>query len=392
MVKREPGSGPESRGDAMTQTQFQRVRQNANVAVMVGRAPWEVSSSDPTVGFKLERLLVDSVPGILPDDLHPETSKSDAEGLEEIAATPMRDAVSQYLFEICQVPLLTLAEEIDLGRRIEEGRQAMVTLKASPSKLTERGKRDLERLVSDADLARQQLIEANLRLVVSHAKRYAWHSLDLLDLIQEGNRGLMRAVDRFEVSRGFKFSTYASWWIRQSIQRALADQGRMIRLPVHVNETMTKLSKIRMRLEQELGRAPTSAELAEATGVNWTEARIEMMRRYDHEPASLENLLWDDGETRLSDTIPSDEGDSPIEHATTQYLNEELERALDSLEPREALVVSLRNGLADGHAYTLEDIGKELHLTRERVRQIESSALRQLRYQKRLQHLRAFLE
>jgi RNA polymerase primary sigma factor len=376
----------------MTQTRYQSVRPNSNFAVMVDRAPWEEASADPKPGFDLERLLVDSERGYLQPELQPKTFNSDAEGLEEIAATPTRDAMAQYLFEIGQVPLLTLAEEIDLGRRLEEGRQAMIMLKAPTSNLTERKKRDLERLVSDADLARQQLTEANLRLVVSHAKRYAWHSLDLLDLIQEGNRGLMRAVDRFEVSRGFKFSTYASWWIRQSIQRALADQGRMIRLPVHVNETMTKLSKIRMRLEQELGRAPTNAELVEEIGANWTEARIEMMKRYDHEPASLENLLWDDGETRLSDTIPGDEGDSPIEHATTQYLNEELERALDSLEPREALVVSLRNGLADGHAYTLEEIGKELHLTRERVRQIESSALRQLKYQKRMQQLRAFLE
>lgn len=383
----------------MTQFQTQTTAPNRQRAHIVDRACWEnvadlnlSPESDPTVGLGLEKLFTSSEEVRAERILQTEMPELDEEGIETTAAIPIRDAVAQYLFEIGQVPLLTLAEEIDLGRRLEEGRRAVNALKAPAVNLTEREKRDLERLVSDSELARQQLIEANLRLVVSHAKRYAWHSLDLLDLIQEGNRGLMRAVDRFEVNRGFKFSTYATWWIRQSIQRALADQGRMIRVPVHVNETMTKLSKIRMRLEQELGRTPTNAELAEEIGPNWTEGRVELLKSYDREPASLENLLWDDGETRLSDTIPTGEDDSPIEHATMQFLNEELERALDALEPREALVVSLRNGLADGHAYTLEDIGKELHLTRERVRQIESSALRQLKYQKRLQSLRSFLE
>jgi RNA polymerase primary sigma factor len=372
----------------MSQIQFQNSERH--FVALVDRVSWEVADADLTVGLKFDGLFTDQwMTSQL--KLQSETPL-DAEGIEEPPVEQTRDAVAQYLFEIGQVPLLTLAEEIDLGRRLEEGRHAVNTLKAQAANLTEREKRDLERLVNDSKLARQELIEANLRLVVSHAKRYTWHSLDLLDLIQEGNRGLMRAVDRFEVSRGFKFSTYATWWIRQSIQRALADQGRMIRLPVHVNETMTKLSKVRMRLEQELGRAPTNAELAEETGPDWTEARVEALKSYDREPASLESLLWDDGETRLADTIPSDETDSPIEHATLYYLNEELEQALDALEPREALVVSLRNGLADGHAHTLEDIGKELHLTRERVRQIESSALRQLKYQNRTQQLRSFLE
>ena len=378
----------------MTQTQVQDPQ--PHLAAFVDRAPWEASSDDPVVGLESDGLFADR--WVQPRPTSPSETFSETfdaapteEGTDE-PAEPMRDAVAQYLYEIGRVPLLTLAEEIDLGRRLEVGRQAMNSLKAPASNLGERERRDLERLVSDSDLARQQLIEANLRLVVSHAKRYAWHNLDVLDLIQEGNRGLMRAVDRFEVSRGFKFSTYASWWIRQSIQRALADQGRTIRLPVHGNETMSKVSKVRLRLEQELGRFPTNAELAGEIGPNWTEARIEALKGYDREPGSLEHLLWDDGETRLSDTIPSDENESPLEHATWQFLNEELEQALDALEPREALVVSLRNGLTDGHAYTLEDIGKELHLTRERVRQIESRALRQLKYQKRTQQLRSFLE
>lgn len=371
-----------------------RPRNHTTTAVLEP-APWD-ETSEPTLetaqptDFDLDAILSEPVEAQV--EPAPEANESDDEAANDQPDAPHRDAIRQYLHEITRVPLLTLAEEIDLGRRLEVGRMAAKTLQENAA-LTDRQHRDYERQVQDGELAKQQLVEANLRLVVSTAKRYARHNLPLLDLIQEGNRGLIRATEKFEVSRGFKFSTYATWWIKQAIQRALADQGRTIRIPVHLNETMTKLSRIRLQLEQELGREPAFTEIAKEMGAGWTPERIEEILGYDRNLSSLETPIGDEGDAQLSDFIPGNEDDSPIEHTTRQLLSEEIEQAIDSLEPREALVVRLRNGLVDGSQHTLDEIGKQLRITRERVRQIEDKALRKLKYREgRTRRLRDFLE
>ena len=357
---------------------------------IAGQARETIPETDAPTDFDLGAILGEAAEA--PLEPAPEPEPGEPEPGDAADGARHRDAIRQYLHEIARVPLLSLAEEIDLGRRLELGRAARGALQANAA-LTDRQRRDLERQVQDGELARQQLTEANLRLVVSTAKRYARHHLPLLDLIQEGNRGLMRATEKFEVSRGFKFSTYATWRIRQAIQRAIADQARTIRIPVHLNETLSKLSRIRLQLEQELGREPEYTEIAKEMGAGWTPERLTVILGYDRTPASLETPIGEDGEAQLSDFIPADEADSPVEHAVHRLLNEEVERAIESLEPREALVVRLRNGLTDGSPHTLEEIGKRLHLTRERVRQIEERALRKLKYREvRARRLHDFLE
>ncbi|MBZ9749577.1 RNA polymerase sigma factor RpoD [Deinococcus sp. HMF7604] len=302
------------------------------------------------------------------------------------------DPVRQYLHEIGRVPLLTLEEEIALARRIEEGEEARKVLDEDLD-LDDRGRRRLMRQMEDGAAARQGLIEANLRLVVSIAKKYTGRGLGFLDLIQEGNQGLIRAVEKFEYRRRYKFSTYATWWIRQAINRAIADQARTIRIPVHMVETINKLTRTARQLQQELSREATYEEIAEAMGPGWDAAKVEEVQKVSQEPVSLETPIGDEKDSFYGDFIPDENLDSPVENAAKTLLSEELEKALSKLTEREAMVLKFRKGLVDGREHTLEEVGQRFSVTRERIRQIENKALRKLKYhESRTRKLRDFLD
>jgi RNA polymerase primary sigma factor len=303
------------------------------------------------------------------------------------------DPVRQYLHEIGRVSLLTLEEEISLARRIEEGEAAQKRLDEEGEGLPERTKRGLKRVVEDGEMARQHLIEANLRLVVSIAKKYTGRGLSFLDLIQEGNQGLIRAVEKFEYRRRYKFSTYATWWIRQAINRAIADQARTIRIPVHMVETINKLTRTARQLQQELSREPTYEEVADAMGPGWNAEKVEEVFKVSQEPVSLETPIGDEKDSFYGDFIPDDNVESPVDQASKTLLSEELEKALDKLTERESMVLKFRKGLVDGREHTLEEVGAHFGVTRERIRQIENKALRKLKYhESRTRKLRDFLD
>ncbi len=313
---------------------------------------------------------------------------------DDVPRAVSNDPVRQYLHEIGRVPLLSLEEEISLARRIEEGEEAKKLLEEEDvDTLEERRHRLLRRRAEDGAAARQALIEANLRLVVSIAKKYTGRGLGFLDLIQEGNQGLIRAVEKFEYKRRYKFSTYATWWIRQAINRAIADQARTIRIPVHMVETINKLTRTARQLQQELSREATYEEIAEAMGPGWDAAKVEEVQKVSQEPVSLETPIGDEKDSFYGDFIPDDNLDSPVENAAKTLLSEELEKALGKLTEREAMVLKLRKGLIDGREHTLEEVGQYFNVTRERIRQIENKALRKLKYhESRTRKLRDFLD
>ena len=295
-------------------------------------------------------------------------------------AASTSDPVRQYLQEIGKVRLLTLEEEISLARRYEEGRAAETKLAEEGATLTERAQRALKRIVEDGELAKGQLTEANLRLVVSIAKKYRNRGLGFMDTVQEGNQGLIRAVEKFDYRKGFKFSTYATWWIRQAINRALADQGRTIRIPVHMGETLNKLNRVKRELHQDLGRDPTFAELAHTMGPDWTADRVEEVFQLTREPVSLETPVGEEDDSFYGDFIADETLESPLELASQNAMSEQLSSALEKLNEREAMVLKLRHGLIDDREHTLEEVGQQLGVTRERIRQIENKALRKLKY------------
>ncbi len=312
---------------------------------------------------------------------------------EETGRLSTNDPVRQYLHEIGRVALLTLEEEIDLARRVEEGEEAKKAFAELPDDAEERARRTLKRKGQDGDAARQHLIEANLRLVVSIAKKYTGRGMSFLDLIQEGNQGLIRAVEKFEYKRRYKFSTYATWWIRQAINRAIADQARTIRIPVHMVETINKLTRTARQLQQELSREPSFEEIAEAMGPGWNAEKVEEVLKVSQEPVSLETPIGDEKDSFYGDFIPDDNLDTPVDNAAKSLLSEELEKALAKLTEREAMVLKLRKGLIDGREHTLEEVGQYFNVTRERIRQIENKALRKLKYhESRTRKLRDFLD
>ncbi|MEI3316049.1 MAG: RNA polymerase sigma factor RpoD [Eggerthellaceae bacterium] len=304
------------------------------------------------------------------------------------------DPVRMYLKEIGKVSLLTAAEEVDLAMKIEAGVEAMTQLDASEEEggvpLERRERRRLSRIEQVGLDAKQQLIEANLRLVVSIAKRYVGRGMLFLDLIQEGNLGLIRAVEKFDYTKGFKFSTYATWWIRQAITRAIADQARTIRIPVHMVETINKLVRIQRQLLQSLGREPTPEEIAEEMGL--TPERVREIQKISQEPVSLETPIGEEEDSQLGDFIEDDAAVVPPDAASFSMLQEQLAKTLEGLAERERKVITLRFGLEDGHPRTLEEVGREFGVTRERIRQIESKTLAKLRHPSRSQKLKDYLE
>jgi RNA polymerase primary sigma factor len=300
------------------------------------------------------------------------------------------DTVALYLKEISRIPLLTAAEEVQLAKAIERGKKAADRLVQHQSQPNGCSPERLKKTIRLGQQARRKLIEANFRLVVSIAKKYIGHGVSFMDLIQEGNIGLIRAVEKFEYQRGFKFSTYATWWIRQAVSRALSDQGRTIRVPVHMGERITQLSRVSRELVQKNGHEPTEEEIAEAMGVSMR--LLERIRQAALYPFSLEMEVGEDTDSTLGDFIEDNNNTPPDDSTVQRLLCERVDDVLGSLTAREGRVLQLRFGLQDGRAYTLEEVGQKFGVTRERIRQIEAKALSKLRHPRRSRRLRDFLE
>jgi RNA polymerase primary sigma factor len=311
-----------------------------------------------------------------------------ADGVDLDDQTPaMGDSVHTYLKSIGRTSLLTAEQEVDLAKRIEAGLFAEHKLDSEPE-LDPELRRDLELVAEDGRRAKAHMLEANLRLVVSVAKKYSDRGLSLLDVVQEGNLGLIRAVEKFDYTKGYKFSTYAMWWIRQAIQRGFADSARTIRLPVHVLEMLSKLSRVERDMHQRLGREPTPEELA--VELDRTPDQIEELLRTSRQPISLDSTIGEDGETSIGDLIEDVDAPEASELVDRQLMAEQLRSALDALTPREATIMAMRFGLYDGNPHTLDEIGRALGLTRERIRQLEKQSLSKLRHPSRAQPLLDF--
>lgn len=323
-------------------------------------------------------------------ELEEEPEQEDASAADEesyFRAVEIDDAIGLYLKEIGQVPLLTQEEEIELAKRMERGRQAEKELQKNG--LEPQRCRELQALVEDGLAARDHLIRANARLVISVAKKYIGRGVSFLDLIQEGNIGLIRAANKFNYRLGHKFSTYATWWIRQAVTRAIADQSRTIRVPVHMGDQINRLTRVSHRLTQELGREPTSEELAQTMDI--PTQKVEQMITFARRPLSLDMPTDDEEESALGDFIEDERAVVPVEAVSASMLRDVIMEILQELPPREVRVLQLRYGLIDGEMYTLEEVGKKLGVTRERVRQIEAQALSRLRHPAHARRLKDFL-
>ena len=320
-------------------------------------------------------------------------SRSRVRGIDASTVMLTGDPVRMYLKEIGKVDLLTASEEVDLAMKIEAGLEATEKLEASEAgelELTRSEMRRLTRIENVGLEAKQALISANLRLVVSIAKRYVGRGMLFLDLIQEGNLGLIRAVEKFDYQKGFKFSTYATWWIRQAITRAIADQARTIRIPVHMVETINKLVRVQRQLLQDLGRDPTPEEIG--AEMDMSADRVREIQKISQEPVSLETPIGEEEDSQLGDFIEDSQAIVPPDAASFSMLQEQLTQVLDSLADRERKVIELRFGLVDGHPRTLEEVGREFGVTRERIRQIESKTLAKLRHPSRSSKLKDYIE
>jgi RNA polymerase primary sigma factor len=320
-------------------------------------------------------------------------SRSRVRGIDASTVMLTGDPVRMYLKEIGKVDLLTASEEVDLAMKIEAGLEATEKLEAADAgeiELTRAEMRRLTRIENVGLEAKQALISANLRLVVSIAKRYVGRGMLFLDLIQEGNLGLIRAVEKFDYQKGFKFSTYATWWIRQAITRAIADQARTIRIPVHMVETINKLVRVQRQLLQDLGRDPTPEEIG--AEMDMSADRVREIQKISQEPVSLETPIGEEEDSQLGDFIEDSQAIVPPDAASFSMLQEQLTQVLDSLADRERKVIELRFGLVDGHPRTLEEVGREFGVTRERIRQIESKTLAKLRHPSRSSKLKDYIE
>jgi RNA polymerase primary sigma factor len=317
-------------------------------------------------------------------------AEDDAPAQQVVTAGATADPVKDYLKQIGKVALLNAAQEVELAERIEAGLYAEQKLKRDESIAKTKAGRELAIIAEDGRAAKDHLLEANLRLVVSLAKRYTGRGMLFLDLIQEGNLGLIRAVEKFDYAKGYKFSTYATWWIRQAITRAMADQARTIRIPVHMVEVINKLARVQRQMLQDLGREPTPEELAKE--LDMTPEKVVEVQKYGREPISLHTPLGEDGDSEFGDLIEDSEAVVPADAVSFTLLQEQLHSVLDTLSEREAGVVSMRFGLEDGQPKTLDEIGKVYGVTRERIRQIESKTMSKLRHPSRSQVLRDYLD
>ncbi|WP_420359366.1 RNA polymerase sigma factor [Ornithinimicrobium humiphilum] len=344
----------------------------------------EAASEDGTVGTKTAAVTKDDDSFVLST-----ADEDDAPAQQVVTAGATADPVKDYLKQIGKVALLNAEQEVELAKRIEAGLFAEEKLN-SGEKLDAKLKRELWWIAQDGKNAKNHLLEANLRLVVSLAKRYTGRGMLFLDLIQEGNLGLIRAVEKFDYTKGYKFSTYATWWIRQAITRAMADQARTIRIPVHMVEVINKLARVQRQMLQDLGREPTPEELAKE--LDMTPEKVVEVQKYGREPISLHTPLGEDGDSEFGDLIEDSEAVVPADAVSFTLLQEQLHSVLDTLSEREAGVVSMRFGLSDGQPKTLDEIGKVYGVTRERIRQIESKTMSKLRHPSRSQVLRDYLD
>ncbi len=324
----------------------------------------------------------------VPIHMRPGTESEERETFD-LSTISSDDTVGLYLKEMARVPLLTTEEEVDLAKRIERGNFAETKMAKLNGNCPPQLRAKLESQIHDAQAARNHLIKANTRLVVSIAKKYMGRGVPFLDLIQEGNLGLMKAVEKFDYHRGYRFSTYATWWIRQAITRAIADQARTIRVPVHMSDRIRRLYKFARRLEQELGRKPTPEEIAELMGVD--SRKVQWMMRVSWRPLSLETPVGEEEDSELGSFVEDEATPTPTQSTYENLLREKVEDVLSTLSPREARILRLRFGLHNGRSYTLEEVGQKFGLTRERIRQIEGKALRRLRHPRRARQLRDYL-
>jgi len=375
-------------------------------ATVVLDAPDELDPSDIPADVELEEVPVDAEADAESEtDAEPpepesseftwdeEESEALRQARKDAEMTASADSVRAYLKQIGKVALLNAEEEVDLAKRIEAGLYAserLRQLEVAGDKLPLQQRRDLNWIVRDGERAKNHLLEANLRLVVSLAKRYTGRGMAFLDLIQEGNLGLIRAVEKFDYTKGYKFSTYATWWIRQAITRAMADQARTIRIPVHMVEVINKLGRIQRELLQDLGREPTPEELAKEMDI--TPDKVLEIQQYAREPISLDQTIGDEGDSQLGDFIEDSEAVVAVDAVSFTLLQDQLQSVLHTLSEREAGVVKLRFGLTDGQPRTLDEIGQVYGVTRERIRQIESKTMSKLRHPSRSQVLRDYLD
>jgi RNA polymerase primary sigma factor len=330
---------------------------------------------------------VDDEGASLKDEEPEEDDREDEEETFDLTGIASDDTVGLYLKEMARVPLLTTDQEVRLARLLVKGKTARIKLSKNGHRESERIR--LEKIIEEARLAREHLIKANTRLVVSIAKKYIGRGVPFLDLIQEGNLGLMKAVEKFDYTRGFRFSTYATWWIRQTITRAIADQGRTIRVPVHMSDRIRRLYKAARELEQAHGRKPSPEEIAEELELE--PRKVQWMLKVSWQPLSLENPVGEEEDNELGSFIEDDTTPTPTQSVYQNLLHEKLEQVLGTLPPREARILRLRFGLVNGQSYTLEEVGQKFGLTRERIRQIEGKALRRLRHPRRSRQLRDYL-
>jgi len=348
---------------------------------------FESSSSDDDDDYEESYLEMDEFS--FEEEFSPEEIDEDEDYLLEsydLSGLSSNDTIGLYLKEMARVPLLNMEEEVDLAMRLEAGLDAEKKLRKKPD---HKRADEWRFLAQDGRLAREHLIKANTRLVVSIAKKYMSRGVPFLDLIQEGNLGLMKAVEKFDYRRGYRFSTYATWWIRQTITRAIADQGRTIRVPVHMSDRIRKLYRVARELEQELGRKPSLEEIAAQMEVE--PRKVQWMLKVSWQPLSLEHPVGEDDDSELGNFIENDAMPTPAQSAYDRMLQEKIEELLTTLTPREARILRLRFGLQNGRSYTLEEVGQKFGLTRERIRQIEGRALRRLRHPRRSRHLKDYL-
>ncbi len=343
---------------------------------------WLHASGVEVFGDKSDAFDLDAADEVLDDE---DDEDDDAYDLSGVSSD---DTVGLYLKEMARVPLLNTAEEVELARRLEAGNAARAELARQNGNLTDEARQVLEAIIEDGKAARDHLIKANTRLVVSIAKKYMGRGVHFLDLIQEGNLGLMKAVEKFDYTRGYRFSTYATWWIRQTITRAIADQGRTIRVPVHMSDRIRRLYKTARQLEQEHGRKPTPEEIAERMGLE--PRKVQWMLKVSWRPMSLERPVGEEEDSELGSFIEDQSTPTPTQSAYQNLLRERVEEVLGTLTAREARILRLRFGLQNGRSYTLEEVGQKFGLTRERIRQIEGRALRRLRHPRRSRQLRDF--
>jgi RNA polymerase primary sigma factor len=355
-----------------------------DLSVLDEPAPEEVAAVGEPDDVELPEELGEAEEFVLSDE-----DDADEPAAQVAQAGATADPVKDYLKQIGKVPLLNAEQEVELAKRIEAGLFAEEKLN-SPEKLSPKLRREMEIIAEDGRRAKNHLLEANLRLVVSLAKRYTGRGMLFLDLIQEGNLGLIRAVEKFDYTKGYKFSTYATWWIRQAITRAMADQARTIRIPVHMVEVINKLARVQRQMLQDLGREPTPEELAKE--LDMTPEKVIEVQKYGREPISLHTPLGEDGDSEFGDLIEDSEAIVPADAVSFTLLQEQLHSVLDTLSEREAGVVSMRFGLTDGQPKTLDEIGKVYGVTRERIRQIESKTMSKLRHPSRSQVLRDYLD